>query len=478
MYQHCLNSSTKHLSESSETYTHFSERHLQAMWLEQVDIIGLKTYKGESVTIISPGIWNAEAGPDFLKAHLIINGMVVKGDVELHLFDEGWVQHRHQEDPRYNQVVFHLSLYSSNNRIDIVTENKKYPHSAVLEPYLQNTLSEISKRIDLDLYPHRRCVGAGKCSEKIFLKIPQEERFRFFREAAYWRLEKKWEHLVLEKSPIDIGIAMALGYTKNAQAFRSLCLYITEHLHLPEQSLLAHAMSICSFFSEKYQKIWGKSPYYQELKSLSIVAPFSIQLNTAYIRPYNHPIRRLFLLIYLLKNGINSVLFKALGNLCFESFKEGFTDKDASKLRNAIFNTFPNIQDSYWLSHYTFEEKVQKSPLSLLGDSLKLVIVVNVLFPWLYRSLSLRDQGFERLAFEKLYLACSSVKNNKVRYLVNRFFESSDQGSSNSCAMLEQGMLQLHKDYCLHYEASCDGCPFVNNYLEMRNSQLITSYTL
>src|ERR1700733_3251385 len=78
------------LAETQYPYLHITERHLQVMWLEQKYFRGLATPEGFPIEVISPGIWNSEAGPDFLKAHLRIGPDEVKGDVELHLSDEGW----------------------------------------------------------------------------------------------------------------------------------------------------------------------------------------------------------------------------------------------------------------------------------------------------------------------------------------------------------------------------------------------------
>src|ERR1700743_2013637 len=95
LYSYIINESTDFLAETSSNYITISERHLQAMWFEQKYFSNLTTFCGKSIVVISPGLWNGEAGPDFKKAHLLIDGHEVKGDVEIHLYEEDWYNHRH-----------------------------------------------------------------------------------------------------------------------------------------------------------------------------------------------------------------------------------------------------------------------------------------------------------------------------------------------------------------------------------------------
>src|SRR5688572_12988304 len=89
------------LCETRAEYKYLTERHIQAIWYEQILFTNLRTHDGEAIIIISPGIWNSDAGPDFLKAHLKIGDKEYRGDVEVHLQAEGWYQHHHHTDPRY-----------------------------------------------------------------------------------------------------------------------------------------------------------------------------------------------------------------------------------------------------------------------------------------------------------------------------------------------------------------------------------------
>ena len=65
-------------------HTAFSEHFLQILWNERYLLDALCCQNGSSLQIIHQGDWNVAAGPDFRDAALIINGKLVRGDVEIH----------------------------------------------------------------------------------------------------------------------------------------------------------------------------------------------------------------------------------------------------------------------------------------------------------------------------------------------------------------------------------------------------------
>lgn len=59
--------------------------------------------------IVHQGKRNGGPGPDFLGAAIVFpDGRMRRGDVEIHLRREGWLQHKHRWDPRYRQVILHV----------------------------------------------------------------------------------------------------------------------------------------------------------------------------------------------------------------------------------------------------------------------------------------------------------------------------------------------------------------------------------
>ncbi len=59
--------------------------------------------------VIHQGRRNGSAGPDYLGASMVFpDGIIRRGDVEIHLRSSDWHHHRHQWDPRYRRVILHV----------------------------------------------------------------------------------------------------------------------------------------------------------------------------------------------------------------------------------------------------------------------------------------------------------------------------------------------------------------------------------
>ncbi|MCC5833546.1 MAG: DUF2851 family protein [Opitutales bacterium] len=89
-----------------------SERFIQMLWAEQPwRKEPLRLWNGESLRVLSPGLWNHGAGPDFRKARLELNGQSLLGDVEIHLYPEDWRRHGHDQAPEFAGVVLHVCVF-------------------------------------------------------------------------------------------------------------------------------------------------------------------------------------------------------------------------------------------------------------------------------------------------------------------------------------------------------------------------------
>jgi len=66
-----------------------------------------------SVQVISPGRHNLDAGPDFTDVHLLIDGIELVGQVEIHVDSHDWYYHHHDIDPAYNRILLHVVSHAS-----------------------------------------------------------------------------------------------------------------------------------------------------------------------------------------------------------------------------------------------------------------------------------------------------------------------------------------------------------------------------
>ena len=78
---------TDHVEEIQGLYGPFTltERVVQKIWLRQdFATAGLLTVSGKSLVVKDAGRWNLQEGPDFKEARLIVDGVEIVGDVEVH----------------------------------------------------------------------------------------------------------------------------------------------------------------------------------------------------------------------------------------------------------------------------------------------------------------------------------------------------------------------------------------------------------
>lgn len=76
----------------------------------------LCTSEGISLKVISPGIQQGNAGPDFQNARLQIGETEWAGNVEIHIRSSDWLRHGHEKDAAYGNVVLHV-VYKNDRQI-------------------------------------------------------------------------------------------------------------------------------------------------------------------------------------------------------------------------------------------------------------------------------------------------------------------------------------------------------------------------
>lgn len=444
-----------------------TERHIQAMWLEQKYFSALHTAQGEKISVISEGIWNLGAGPDFQKAHISIAGKHYFGDIELHLTEDAWYHHHHHLDENYNQVVLHIALWQPALSKPIMAADGKCISQVHLEPFLTVPIKKLSTLIDLDLYPYKEFVGAGRCARELFDSTSDEETASFFQRAADWRLQRKANFLKSKIGHpafyISGGMSMALGYKNNAFAFLNLFLELKERHFQHEEECLAWLLGKTGFFEEKFAVTWMQNPFYAYLAFLYRQwAEPQIPLLLTQIRPLNHPVRRLVCLAKLHDDAQVEVLLNKARELWEAQWELSHATNSWKAFLDGLESLVPHYTDAYWNKRYLFEAHAQKDFIPLMGPGLKREMVINVIFPFLAEIISAQES--EKKAFQQLYRTLSAQKTGKAKYLRHRFFGDQPQGKLLDRAYNVQGAYQLHSDYCFHFEASCEGCPFVEQY--------------
>jgi hypothetical protein len=60
------------------------------------------------ITVLDPGEYNRDSGPDFFNARVSIAGTLWAGNVEIHIKSSHFDNHGHQNDPAFNNVILHV----------------------------------------------------------------------------------------------------------------------------------------------------------------------------------------------------------------------------------------------------------------------------------------------------------------------------------------------------------------------------------
>ena len=203
------------------------ERHVQAMWYDSaLRPECLRTVSGREVSVIDPGIWNLESGPDFRHAVLELgrDRRMVKGDVEVHLKPSDWTLHGHSRDSAYRNVVMHVTWRNGMPPADLPSGCESVCIGEIMRA--RNDFSP--DEIDVAAYPYAKLPASERPCERFFGRNP-DFGLEVLREAGQRRLRIKAH--CLRKRFLRTGdpeqvfyeeMFAAFGYGKNSIPFRAL----------------------------------------------------------------------------------------------------------------------------------------------------------------------------------------------------------------------------------------------------------------
>lgn len=477
LIQYPIRNSPLSAAECKGKYLTLTERHIQALWWEQIYFKELITSCGKKITVLSQGQWNGSSGPDFLKAHLLIDGVDYKGDIEIHLADSGWETHGHHTNPYYNNTILHLSYWKNASSKIIRTENGKAIPCLYIEDQLNISPQKILTLIDIDLYPYKPSLGTGKCASALFNTLTEDEVRQFLTGASLYRIAQKGTQVAslasTEEKSLTAGLARCLGFPMNSNIFLQLYLTLS---NLPQrystEEYQAFCLGACGFFNETSQEKWLNSEKFRELfaywEERPPAAIPSFKLFPQRTRPLHHPLRRLITLGFLLGDESLRELPNKIKYTWQNRSEHCRTSRNWKALWNDLKMLLPNYYSEYWNSHYFFELVSSQSDKSLvlLGDQIKSEMMSNVILPFINNSFNLIDH--QQNNFIHFYQKLLCEQTYKSNYLKNRFFGDTLEGNIFKHTFASQGALQIHFDFCQHYETSCIGCPFIERFIHKR----------
>lgn len=442
----------------------YSERHLQCVWYDPVlRPGGLVTQEGEAVEVEDPGVWNLEAGPDFLGAALRLGPerRRIAGDVEVHIHPHDWRAHRHRDDPRYAAVRVHVTFFPGR------LAPGELPPGAV-QMALQDGLAAQPhfsfENIDLAVYPYAARAARPPCLH-LLREWSAAEKEHVLEAAGQERLRRKAERLALRIA--DVGadqalyeeILIALGYKHNKIPFRRLAALVpVEQLRATAGSdaRVAYALLLgvagllpASLFArwdeatrEHVRTLWDAWWKHRERWAHRLMQRDDWRL--AGLRPANSPVRRLAAAAWLFTRPA--------------PLAETWAGWGRKGVARAVARAGAQLQeapDVYWEHRWAWGGPAQESRTALIGADRAQAMVVNIVLPFL----AAQTEG---AAFPPDLLAALPVESSNalVKQTAFSLFGPHHPDALYRTGLRRQGLLQIFHDYCLNDRSRCGSCTF------------------
>ena len=440
-----------------ETATLPTEMEAQALWFEQLYQPQLETDDGRSVEIIQPGFWNHGGGPDFTRAVVRFrkggktDDEVTIGNVEVHLRPGDWNAHGHHADAAYDETILHVVWESKGKAFFPATTSFRRVPQVVLGAQLVAPWAELQPLCAALL--QRPLPGAvpGRCSPEL-ARLPAERIVVILRAAGLFRLRQKarrwfWrERLTNPEQALYEALAEALGFHANQIPMRLVAQRLpwSKLRAMEPEARLAHLFGLAGFLpNESVTRLPSESRgwlrnlweiWWKARGGLDYALLPRSQWKLAGLRPLNRPERRLAALAQLVPRIAE--LLAAL------------RARDSEHFSRALLA----IRDPFWEKHATLTGAPLSTSCRLLGEERVHDILVNVFWPMV----SLENPEAAQTALRGFVTA----SNGAARIASQRLLTSALPPKRAREALVQQGLLQIFRDYCQADCSQCRDCTF------------------
>jgi hypothetical protein len=420
-----------------------NEKLLQFIWqFQYFNKNALTTVDGSSLTILHPGQFNCNQGPDFSEARIKLNNTIWAGNIEIHIRASQWHTHHHTNDSNYSSVILHVVWVN-----DELIRNPNQQALATLE------LQHLVPKIMLQQYEQlMNAKGFVPCDN--YLPVLSEVNWLSWKERMIVeRLLRKAEAVLgyLEQANNHWEevfwwmLAKNFGAKVNASVFEQLARSIPVNILAKHKSqviqlealLLGQAGLLSENFNEDYPKLLQR-----EFKFLSNKYQLKIINKTPdflRMRPANFPTVRLAQLAMLVYQSTH----------LFSRILEIDSLHDLRQLLDVTAN-------DYWHYHYRLDSTTTYKPKklgNLMTDNLIINTVVPVLFAYgIYQNM---QQWKDRAI---LYLTQLQPERN---FITNEWKKHS---VLNENALDSQALIELKNNYC--DQKYCLKCAIGNKLLK------------
>jgi len=404
-----------------------TEEFLHYLWRFRLFQPELTTVSGENLTVIHPGDYNRDGGPDFFNARLRIGKTMWAGNVEIHLQASDWYRHHHEVDHAYNNVILHVVDSFDKDVYD--KGSQPIPVLEVKGKYSENLFCRYRNLQDADLWvPCRNLLEVEDVGEFVLwapsLAVERLlERNTSIRQMLHYT-KWDWEEVFSQL------LASALGLKVNAYAFELLAksvplkilLQHRSNLSIIEALLFGQAGLLNDDMKETYpQQLLQTYRFYQNKYNLK---PLQSGIwKFLRMRPVNFPTIRISQLAAMIH--AETIFF------------------DDQLITRSLSDWMKRVQvtaSSYWDTHYTFD-KISVKQVKILGKMSASLLVINAVIPFLF------CYGREKnrpLYLEKAIALLEEIPGEKSSLITNW----KEIGMPVENALNTQALKQLKSAYC------------------------------
>ena len=392
---------------------------------------------GNEIEVIYTGRESTRPGCDFQDAVILVNTRKVIGDVEVHLTSDLWKKHGHHENPACNGVILHIVMWQKGE-LPVKLEDGTPLPTVILSRYItRQDLGQWSERIRRPRCP---VVNRGARLRDVLLKMGLD-RFKIRACRIAEALNFKDPEQILYK-----GICRALGYSRNVSPFEAMAerLPIGTVYHMAVGNLLRKKALLLGYAGFLPETATVPNVYASDFETARLIPEWKLMSELpghlsaqewcfSYVRPSNHPIRRLIYLAHLLQRHE----------------KEGMVGTFLSVIRSAgpVFE-----------ARLLEEALVIPEVPSLLGTGRAREMIINHVLPFLFAyGVRIGDVELSSQCLH-IYLRYNVLSDNELlRYM--RSLLSLDTDGLNAC--MQQGLLHIYHAFCRTKD--CSLCPVSKN---------------
>ncbi|NBC01374.1 MAG: DUF2851 family protein [Bacteroidetes bacterium] len=429
---------------------------VQDLWRTQrFDTSRLATADGHPLRVLDPGRLNTDAGPDFLNARLLMNGVEWVGAVEVHVQSGGWYAHDHHTDARYNSVVLHVTLYPDMWTGGLLRADGSGVPELALADRLQRPLRKLLHAFLTHPADTLPCAAQWK-------DVPATVRTSFVEHLGRERLRTKARALGDQyqvqpslESLLYLKLAQALGYAKNAAPMALLAqrvplavaraaartptqldaLFLGTAGLLPDEDALQDAGPATRAYVDTLRALYGKLQHQHHLQPMD-----RAQWQFFRLRPANFPPLRVAQLAALFHTG-GLLQQDPVGQLV-----AGLDADDPLEAWDDLLTT--TAPPAFWRTHYRLAtETADRFPG--IGQTRRRALLTNAVLPLLLLYAEQEAAPPVRSAVFDLLQRLPAERDRVIR----RF---AALGSRPKNALMAQGYHALYRSFCT--QGRCLSC--------------------